>query len=364
VSGGGRHDERGGAFEPPAGDDLLDLLYGELDGEAERAMRARVAADPGLADQLGQLERVRGLFRELADEEPPARSTAQLMAQAAQAARKGGEREGFWQRLRGWLTPIMAHPGLAAAASVILVAGVAGLLLLRKGTELTRVRSEPTALDVEMAPAAPPTAPAEERAAEVGGSAASAPASTAAATGDDDLAAEAPARAPEPKPSRRRAKARAEKEQAAGGKDAIAPPALGYKQDLPAATPRSTSADESGVEEQAEGVTRRDRAAPGANAPAPEPAPPADAPSPEQSKAPSAPGAPPASAPAKPEPAKLGSPAELHKQALDAAANSRCLEVQSLAQSVRKADAAYYDKVFRPDRRLAVCLSAGKAKRK
>jgi hypothetical protein len=364
MTTGGRQDLGGG---PPDGDDLVDLLYGELPPDEERAIRARVAGDPNLSAQLSELERVREMVRALPDEEPPPAISAQLLAHAAQAAqRRGGTAPvvapGFWSRLRSWFQPIIAHPGLAAACSVVLVAGVAGVLILRQGDELTSATRS-----AEPEPEADLRSATDRNEIGPGASAAAPPAAESAPTGAAGGAAsagegdEAPAEAPADEPSgvlpsdKTRTARRPRAYRLPDGKDSRRQDD-GAKQDAPGPkggalgmtdekAPRpSDDADESGA---AAGRAEEAEQQQGAEAPA-EPAPP------------------PAAAPAAPQPSQTtadpssGEARALHEQAVKAAAARRCLEVQSLDEKIRSLDPAYHERSVLRDKRLAVCLSANK----
>lgn len=139
-----------------SGDDrLLELLYGEPagddggdDGGDEEALRS----------ELESYRRLRGLFRELPDEEPPADLSARILAAASEAA--PAPRAGMWERLRGWLSPLVAHPALAAAASLLVVAGVAGALYLGGHGGVAEPTETPAPARAELQTRAPPAAPA------------------------------------------------------------------------------------------------------------------------------------------------------------------------------------------------------------
>ena len=361
MTTGGRQDLGG---SPPGGDDLVDLLYGELPPDEERAIRARVAGDPNLSAQLSELERVREMVRALPEEEPPPAISAQLLAHAAQAAqRRGGTAPvvapGFWARLRSWFQPIIAHPGLAAACSLVLVAGVAGVLILRQGDKLTSATRS-----------AEPEPEADQRSINPGASAEAPPAAESAPTGAAGGEAsavegdQAPAEAPADEPSgvvsgdKTRTARRPRAYRMPDGKDSAsrddrvkqdAPASKGgalgmTKEKSPTPSDDADDADESGA---AAGRAEEAEQQQGAEAPA-EPAPP------------------PASAPTAPQPSPTtadpssGEARALHEQAVKAAAARRCLEVQSLDQKIRSLDPAYHERSVLRDKRLAVCLSANK----
>jgi hypothetical protein len=374
VTGGGRQDGRGegGGLGLPdsVADDLVALLYGELGADEEREVRARVAGDPALSTRLAELERVRSLYRELPEAEPPSRLTAQLMAQAAQRAPgraesrdRGADRSesGLWARLRSWMQPLVAHPGLTAAASLIVVAGVASVLVLRGG-ELTRPPDRAVEAPAETMPAAREAPAADPAPGYVGGDPdvvePGAEDRQGAAAGSGGAAAESAGPADSPSDT------------ATADDKTGAPARRSRRSKASSAASRDDRAEQEKMKESspggALGMSEEKRAAEGggsasqsdeaAGAPAEseyaEPPPPAPTSSaPEQS------------APAKPSATRAvppPSPAALHERALTAAAARRCLEVRSLGDTIRNLDAAYHDKVFRTDRRLAVCLSTGK----
>ncbi len=131
-------DHRGDAADEAADAALIDRLYGA---------RAAGEGDAGTAEdaELAGLASVRSLVARVRDEapvvEPPQALSARLLLAAAEHAPKraaaaraadGGDFErGLWARMRRWFAPLVAHPALAAAASLMLVAGVGGALYLR-----------------------------------------------------------------------------------------------------------------------------------------------------------------------------------------------------------------------------------------
>jgi hypothetical protein len=356
MSGRGR-DGGGEAPEPMAGEDLVSLLYGELPAEEAERTGARVAADPTLSARLGEMRRVRDLFGSLEDEEPPGRLSAQLMAEAARAAPQqrraaAAPEAGLWSRLVSWLQPVVQRPALAAAASLVLVAGVAGVLYMKKGEELTSTAPPPaeTASELEgTASSADPTA------ASPVGTANEAPAdSTGTADGADDEAAPAAAepareesnRADQPVAKRR--KSAVSEKSADTGKNAYdkAP----AKPAVKSGTVYGLSEQEMVPREQAKGESGEGGGAVLGGA---------DSNGSSKSDAPKLP-PPPASAPAptdEQKPAPRANVRDLHKRAIDAALDNRCTEVRSLAGQVKTSDSSYYTKSFANDGRLRSCLS-------
>ncbi|HEU5055634.1 MAG TPA: hypothetical protein VFU21_03890 [Kofleriaceae bacterium] len=342
--------------EAMAGDDLLSLLYGELPADEAERTGARVAADPALSAQLGEMRRVRDLFAALEDEEPPARLTAQLMAEAARSApqqrRAAAPAEaGFWARLVSWMQPLVQRPALAAAASLVLVAGVAGVLYMKKGEELTSTAPPPaaepalegTATGAVADPSAtpPPATAVPEAPAD----------STGTAEADDEAAPAEPVREErartdsKPVGKRRKAAKSADVDRNAYDSDATTSKpsvksgtvyGLSEQEMVPSEqTGAESGAGGGGVVGGAPGDGKADAPAPQAPQPAP-----STAPAPEQQKA-----------------APRPSVRELHKRAIDAALDNRCSEVKTLAGQVRAADSGFYAKTFAPDTRLRKCLA-------
>ncbi len=357
MSGRGRDGE---APEAQAGEDLVALLYGELDSEQAARTGARVDADPALAARLGEMRRVRELFSAMEDEEPPGRLTAQLMAEAArsapQARAAAARREaGIWARFISWLQPLVERPALAAAASLVLVAGVAGVLYMKKGEELTSTTPASTPVSEQPPPAATGEGAAEPPAPPV------ATAIPADSTGADMNAQDEGVIAGA-EPAKQRAPTRevARRKQAPGGQATNKNKEMAY--DKAPAKPTVKSGTVYGLSEQ-EMVPREEPAAGGGAAPSTPAA--GDA---EQKKADDAPMPEPApQTPPPPAPATKSAPRPdaptLHKRAIDAALDHRCDEVRSLAGQVRAADPSYYAKTFSPDKRLQACLSGGSTKK-
>ncbi len=366
MTAGGRHDDRGaGSGGSTDTDDLVALLYGELGGDEERALRARVSADAALSGQLAEMEQVRELYRGLEDEEPPSRLSAQLMAAAAARGAVSAPAEsapGWWARFVAWAQPVLARPGLAAAMSVLLIAGVASVLLVRRGADVAKLEYSPDRSVVpdstgsgEGQAGAPGAAPAAE--APAAGTATGDVAQDPALDGDSELAT-SPAESAREDAVEARRKVRARR-------------SAGRASDEQAKD-KSAKADDGYVDGAGPSEAKPQPADQPARAAAPEP--PRPSPTGQESAESGSGGAadtsppPPASAPAQESPPsdrdeQQRSLQRLHERAVTAAVNRRCLEVRSLAQSIRKLDAAYHDKVFVTDSRLSVCLFAGKPAR-
>jgi hypothetical protein len=332
--------------EPDADPTLVELLYGELDGADRDRAEARVAADPALASELDGLRALRGTLRtwgEASDAEPPgdvsvllaaARASARPAAVATESAAPG-----LWERLSRWMAPLLAHPGLAAAATLVLVAGVAGTLYVTGGSRM----AEPTAAPAqdqapsEIATAPEPAPPREAPAAAAPAAIGEEPAAPGGAAGRGAVAdqrerAESKASAAEKPKERRKRQVAEPNDDAEGG---VAGGVGGRAFESEAAQPA------------------RDEAVAPTQAPAPPAkAPPATAPAPRPSSSagdtaePAAPGA--------------GDLARLTREARDAAARGDCARVRALSERVRALDAAYHARSFRGDKAIAPCLAATK----
>jgi hypothetical protein len=118
--------DNGTAEDEMISEDLLALLYPDEDAPAP-------VAAMGDLDELEDLKSLRSLFREMPEEEPSAAVSNKLLALAAQhAPKKEEESKGFFLWLSDFFLPAVYHPGLAAAASLVLVAGL-GLTLYVNG---------------------------------------------------------------------------------------------------------------------------------------------------------------------------------------------------------------------------------------
>ena len=113
---------------------MMDYLYRELDAPERAAFEAALARYPDCAAEVESLERTRQAAAALPPARPPARVRSQLLDEAArhgpkaakptQADAKGGL-GAWWARV---MAPLMAHPGMAAVASLVLIGGIAGWL--------------------------------------------------------------------------------------------------------------------------------------------------------------------------------------------------------------------------------------------
>jgi hypothetical protein len=297
-------------------------------------------------EDVGGLGTVRGLIARVREEqpgvEPPQAIGARLLLAAQEHAPKKAaaseSRPGVWARLSAWMRPVIAHPGMAAAATLVVVAGATAVWMSRGGkVEEPTIRQEARA-------------PAEEADGEAAGSGLVAGADTATVTTEsapaaavpdlDEKQQAAPARTststPTTKtpsrdvraPAKKRATPELAKETASGG-GAGRGVAFG-----------DSAADDSLQQEPAAGVKAK------VGAPAQQP---------------SAPPPPPAPAPDKPTEAKKNDEAppsrvrQLFDQARAAAKQGDCERVEALGAEVKKLDASYYAKTFSTDASISAC---------
>lgn len=139
---------------------MMDLLYDELDPARSTKVAEHMGACARCSAEMGALRRTRAAFRDLSDLEPPASVSAILLHEAARHSPARdvvpAPSSSLLDRLRAWFRPIANHPALAAAASLVIVAGVAGVLYVRKGADMAAPRS------YSAEPPAPASAPVSD----------------------------------------------------------------------------------------------------------------------------------------------------------------------------------------------------------
>ena len=145
---------------------MMDLLYDELDPARSAKVAEHMGACARCSAEMGALRRTRAAFRDLSDLEPPPSVSAILLHEAARhspaRAVVPAPSPGLLDRLRAWFRPIANHPALAAAASLVIVAGVAGALFVRKGADMAATRTysaESASGSASPAPAEPASPP-------------------------------------------------------------------------------------------------------------------------------------------------------------------------------------------------------------
>src|SRR5690606_32960015 len=125
---------------------VIDVLYDET---------GRAVLDPATRDAADALAPVRAMFAELPDEDPPAGGAAQLLL-AAQAQVARSPLRWVVDGITGLFRSTLSSPALAAATSMVVVVGIAGVLYLRGGLEVATPQA--------VAPAPAPTAGTPEAA--------------------------------------------------------------------------------------------------------------------------------------------------------------------------------------------------------
>ncbi len=139
----------------PREEDLIDLAYGEAGEGVRDELEEHVGGCERCGAKLADLRGTRAFFSQLGDAEPPARVRASLLAEAARAQHVTERRAGAGGptgappirggRLKSTLQPLMSHPALAAAATIVVILGVAGALHLQGGSVAVENVAEPTA---------------------------------------------------------------------------------------------------------------------------------------------------------------------------------------------------------------------------
>lgn len=123
---------------------LVGALYGELDSDDRTRLDAHLASHPGDRSALDGLRSTRAMLRSLrpaadasfGDAEPPAAISARLLQEAARRAPAPRVGEGLlgvfaslFRPLASLFRPIASHPALSAAAALVLVIGIGGLMM-------------------------------------------------------------------------------------------------------------------------------------------------------------------------------------------------------------------------------------------
>ena len=164
---------------------MVDWLYGELDEPQAQMFSTHVDSCARCTAEQTAFARTRTMFRDIPMQEPSPGLTAMLVREAALSAKPAvvvdAEREssgGFSAWLSQLLQPLM-HPAFGALAMLVLVAGVGGVLYMKKGDDHvarpdTSEASQPTTDSSASAPmkrpsaaSAAPASAAKERAKDV-----------------------------------------------------------------------------------------------------------------------------------------------------------------------------------------------------
>ncbi len=113
---------------------LISALYGELTPADEAQLTAHLESHPADRTALADLTETRAIVRDnrllAAQHDPPQSVSALLLQEAARRARRPAAGAGWFHR---FTHAVLSHPAMAAAATLVLVVGVAGTLYLRRG---------------------------------------------------------------------------------------------------------------------------------------------------------------------------------------------------------------------------------------
>ncbi len=326
---------------------LLALLYPEPGDALEGASEDVSAAE------LEEMQSLRALFRELPEEEPSPAVSNKLLAMAAQHAPvPKAARRGVFAWLSDILMPLMAHPGLAAAATLVLVVGVAGTLYVKGNTKLaepmaTSASPSPNPASLPAAvPVLPPPVPVVDETA-VG----EAKESAKAGLRDSPVDLGRATGKPGPQKKERREQAPTKNDSKPGGLlDSLAEDDSGSTYGSQRRRGAKKKSKDSAVPAKPRSVQAEK--APTTQAPSPsvdleaQEVPEQDQDKTAERKA--------------PEPVSRA--ATLHAQAIVAAARNDCKRVRQLSNKIRKLDSAYYDRTFLADDRLKACRTKGALK--
>lgn len=374
---------------------MLDLLYGELDGDDAERAQARVSEQPERADELDGFASVRALMRELPDEDPPQAVSARLLHAAAEAAPSKGSAGtaaaaagggGILAKLFGVFRPLVASPALAAVTMLVLVAGIAGALYVSGGFHATEPKEEAAPMREQLQPTTPASPdvaapPAATESPAVGGESDDDPNAVGRNArldeGEVDLAPmaepEAPAEAKDDKVQTRKPaahrRASSSSSTSTRGHGTTATGSMGGANYEETGKAEATKASSSGAARGPGGVKGTAADTPmidaedydqGAAAPAPAqqmPPPPPAEPEPKPTSKSKK------KAPAKQKPTDKSAEKsvmvqDLYNRAVQAAKDGECEAVRSLGARIRSLDSTYYAKVFATDKRLAACRTA------
>jgi len=123
---------------------LVGALYGELSSADEAALTAHLDSHPADRNALDDLKSIRTKFQtsrifELQFEPPQALSALLLQEAARRAPKIEVRKESWFQR---FVTLFVAHPAMAAAATLVLVVGVAGTVYVKSDKQVEVTASQ------------------------------------------------------------------------------------------------------------------------------------------------------------------------------------------------------------------------------
>lgn len=167
----------------PDAEKLVELAYGDASDVERAELESHVETCGACAETLGEFRSARRAFSSLEEAEPPAAARTALLREAARAEHVAGAevgsdagslsesgagpsaparapgtggaehkkpaRAGFWNWVAGVFEPIAQHPALAAAATIVMILGVAGALRLQGGPGAAEDIAQPSAPEPE-----------------------------------------------------------------------------------------------------------------------------------------------------------------------------------------------------------------------
>ncbi len=128
---------------------LVGRLYGELDDVESAELERHLEAHPEDRGALARMAEAREELHKVPALEPPAALSQRLLHEAGKRAPSTPAAGSWWERMRDFLAPLTAHPAAAAVATLVVVAGVAGALLIRGEHRVAepRIAAAPASLE-------------------------------------------------------------------------------------------------------------------------------------------------------------------------------------------------------------------------
>lgn len=121
---------------------IVDWLYDELDPPTQASFREHIDACATCAAEIASFSSIRELMRALPSEEPPLTCSNIILHEAGKrgiGAHSIPERDsyGIWVFIERLMRPVMAHPAVAAVASLLLIVSIGSTLYLRGDEQLS-----------------------------------------------------------------------------------------------------------------------------------------------------------------------------------------------------------------------------------
>src|SRR5688500_16213355 len=121
---------------------LIGSLYGELSSTEEARLSAHLESHPADRTALANLTRAREVVRESrilqVQFDPPQSVSALLMQEAVRRAPKSPKSQDEQSWFQRFMRSFIAHPAMAAAATLVLVIGVASTVYMKTGDNFAK----------------------------------------------------------------------------------------------------------------------------------------------------------------------------------------------------------------------------------